>query len=188
MAQMVYFFNSCVPVKCRNGQILLRLKTLQILIWKPIKKVNAKVSHGAVNMQLLDMRVMLERLTSNPSLFNDLDGGLGCGAAQFEFFFTWNFLHDYYRSERSEWSKQMIDKIQITTCKCCFGCEQYRSRYLVRRIASGNVMYCNMKGFTLRNGALCKFHLPGLSTWLKQQVCTETVELLPVRNQTFLEA
>ena len=39
-------------------------------------------------MQLLDMRVMLERLTSNPSLFNDLDGGLGCEGAQFELFFT----------------------------------------------------------------------------------------------------
>ena len=49
-------------------------------------------------------------------------------------------------------------------------------------------MYCNMKGFTLRNGALCKFHLPVLSTLLKQQVCTETVELLAVRNQKFFEA
>ena len=73
--------------KCQWTNIAAFENTTNINL-KAYKKVNAEVSHGAVNMQLIDMRVMLERLISNPSLFNDLDGGLGCGGAQFEFFFT----------------------------------------------------------------------------------------------------
>ena len=49
----------------------------------------------------------------------------------------------------------MIDKMQI---------RQVMLARAETRITPGNVMYCNMKGITLRNGALCKFHLPGVCT------------------------
>ena len=48
-------------------------------------------------------------------------------------------------------------------------------------IAAGNDMFSYMQGFTQQNGALCKFYWPGVRTWLKQQVCTETLMLLFVR-------
>ena len=48
-------------------------------------------------------------------------------------------------------------------------------------IAAGNDMFSYMKSLPQQNGTLCKFYLPGVRTWLKQQVCTETLTLLFVR-------